>query len=153
MGHPFIIRKCRGVYFFYLWGKIWPNNMLGEKILKGDEKGGKMYIFPLLVKSMHIFSPIDLKQNFKKRLNIFSLGRAAPHNIIIFIWGKNMSQEGEKINFKYTPLRKWKGNNTINSKTIQRRTRKVNTISLSQFSTKIQCKLSLSFRLLRYGLY
>ena len=31
--------------------KIWPNNMMGKKLLKGDEKRGEM----------HIISPIDLK--------------------------------------------------------------------------------------------
>ena len=33
----------------------------GKKLLEGDKKGGEMHIYPQLVKSMHIFPPIDLK--------------------------------------------------------------------------------------------
>ena len=50
----------RGVYFAV--SKIWPNNMLGKKMIeKGIKKGGEMHIFSPIGKSMHIFSPIDLK--------------------------------------------------------------------------------------------
>ena len=54
----------------------------GEKII---ERGGKGIIFPLLVKSMHIFSSIDLKFTRlpKKRLKIIN-----------FIRGKNINNEG-----------------------------------------------------------
>ena len=42
--------------------KILPNNMLGETIIKrGWQKGWKCIFFPQLVKSINIFSPIDLK--------------------------------------------------------------------------------------------
>ena len=50
----------------------------GKKLLKGDKKKeGKCIFFYQLVKSMHIFYPIDLKYTkLKKRLNIFPLRRA-----------------------------------------------------------------------------
>ena len=59
------------------------------------KKGGKMHIFPRLVKSMYIVSPIDLKfaKLQKKGLKFFTYG--AHHlNIINFQRGKNMNQEG-----------------------------------------------------------
>ena len=60
-----------------------------------------MYIFPQLVKSMHIFFPIDLKYTKlpKKRLDIFRLWCAPPH-YNTFLWGKNINQKeggGAKI--------------------------------------------------------
>ena len=90
--------------------KIWPNNMLGKKMIEREwKKGGKCIYFPQLVKSMHIFSPIDLKftKLQKKGLKIFACG-AHPPIVINFLWGKNMIQErGEaKIlisNLIYTP--------------------------------------------------
>ena len=51
---------------------------------------------------MHIFSPIDLKfTKLKKKKKIFC--SAHPLNIINFIWGKNINQEGggQKMNFKF----------------------------------------------------
>ena len=45
----------------------------GKKLLKGDEKrGDNAYCFPQLVRSMHMFSPIDLKfTKLQKKLNVF----------------------------------------------------------------------------------
>ena len=65
-----------GVYIFLF------NNMLGKKIIeRGWKKGGKCIFIPQLVKSMHIFSLIDLNlQNCKKRLKIFVCGA---HRLII----------------------------------------------------------------------
>ena len=72
-----------GLYIFLFdpppwgpWGrgggaKIWQNNRLGKKGLKV----GEMHIFPLLVKSMHMFSPIDLKYTkLQKKADNFSPG-------------------------------------------------------------------------------
>ena len=93
-------REGRGVHF-----SVWPSggrgggNMaklhVGEIIwLKRDEKGGEnSYFFPQFVNILHIFPPFYLKHTKlkKKRLEIF---------ILIFIWGKNMNQEGD-LNFKF----------------------------------------------------
>ena len=101
----------QGCIFFCLL----PNYMLGEKIYwKGDEKRGervKCIFFPQLVK-VCIFSP-QLTENVqncpKKAGKFFSCG--AHHlNIINFIGGKNINQEGgggAKIwiqNLIYTPV-------------------------------------------------
>ena len=53
-------KGCRGVYF-----SVWPPGPggVGNNIERGGKKGVKMHIFPQLVKSMHIFSPIDLKKD------------------------------------------------------------------------------------------
>ena len=82
-----------GVYIFLLdpkiWAKIWPNNRLGKKnYWKGMKKGGKCIFFPKLVKSMHIFPPIDLKYTKlqKKGWQLFVW--------IKLSWGKNINQEG-----------------------------------------------------------
>ena len=48
------------------YGKI---TGLGKKLLKGDKKGEKCIFIPQLVKSMHTFSPIDLKYtNLQKKV-------------------------------------------------------------------------------------
>jgi len=69
----------------------------GKKLLKGDnKKGGKMYIFPQLVKSIHIFSPIALYiQIAKKRLQIFHLRHAPPPYNKFHLGKKYKSKRGE----------------------------------------------------------
>ena len=53
-----------------------------------------MHIFPQLVKSLHIFPPIELKfAKLKERPKIFPLRREPPH-YNKFPLGKNMNQEG-----------------------------------------------------------
>ena len=57
---------------------------IGEnKWLKGDEKKGEIHIFPQLVKSMHIFSPIaywlTMYKIAQKKAEIFHLRRGKPH--------------------------------------------------------------------------
>ena len=73
-------------------------------MIERDEQRGEMHIFPLLVKSIHIFSPIDsnIQNCNKKGLKFFACG-AHPHIIINFIWGKDINQEGaggQKYEFK-----------------------------------------------------
>ena len=73
-----------------------PKNMakyhVGEKNdWKGMKKGRKCIFFPQLVKSMHIFSPIDLK-----------FSKLQKKGLEIFFGGKNMIQErggGQKFEF------------------------------------------------------
>ena len=48
----------QGCTFFYLTP---PPHVGGTKLLKEDEKGGECIFFSQLEKSIHIFSPIDLK--------------------------------------------------------------------------------------------
>ena len=63
----------------------------GKKLLKADiKKGGKCIFFPLLVKRMHIFSPIDLKNTKlqqKKGCKYFACG-AQLLIIVNFSWEK-----------------------------------------------------------------
>ena len=85
-----------GVYIFLF------NNMLGEKMFKGDKKGGKCIFFPKLVKRMHIFSPID---SIKKAEN-FCLRRAPPHyNKFQFEKIYQSRRGGGGKNLIYTPLK------------------------------------------------
>ena len=92
----------RGVYFS-VWGggqKYGQMICWGKKIIERDEKGGKCIIFPQLVKSMYIFSPIDLKfSKWQKKAEHFYT-----HLILNLIWGKNINQKrggGKNMNFKF----------------------------------------------------
>ena len=87
------------MYIFLFDPKIWPNNMLGKKIIERErKKGGKCIFFPQLVKSTYAyFFPNWLKINKiaqKKYLKIFRLRRAPPHYIKYHLGKKYKSSRG-----------------------------------------------------------
>ena len=70
------------------------------------KKGGKCILFPQLVKSMHNFSPIDLKYSkWQDKAANFSPA-AHPLLILNFIWGININQYGGGLGF-YFPTIFW----------------------------------------------
>ena len=58
--------KIRGVYFLFNPQKYGQITGWRKNFLKGDKKGGKMHFFPQFIKSIHIFSPYDLKYKIAK---------------------------------------------------------------------------------------
>ena len=78
----FLLREdTRGAYFS-VWGggqKYGQMICWGKKNIERDEKGGKCIFFPHLVKSMYIFSPIDLKfSKWQKKAEHFSPAARVP---------------------------------------------------------------------------
>ena len=80
--------------------------MFGKKYdtMRTKKRGvGECIFFPQLVKSMHIFSPIDLIfTKLQKKLIIFRLQRASPHYNKLPLGEKYESRgRGKNMNFKF----------------------------------------------------
>ena len=90
---------------FSVWQKYDQITCVGKKLSKSQKwikEGGKMHIFPPIVKTLHIFSPIKLYKIAQKRLKIFSLRRAQPHYNKIHLGKKYQSRKGGgDMNFKF----------------------------------------------------